>query len=170
MLNKKLFINVLLLIMISGCGWQLRDSQLLSADIGAVHLTAEDYHSPLITELRQRLDNFGVSTTSTRAEASYTIVIVDSRRWRRTSTLNSGGRVGEYQLNEEVDFMIFDQAENPLTALATASAEKVFEFDERDVLASANEEQLVKKQMRQEIVRQILNHFSRLSIISAGSR
>ncbi len=66
--------------------------------------------------------------------------------------------------------MIFDQAGNQLTALLTVSVEKVFEFDERDVLASANEEQLLRNQMRQEIVRQILDHFSRLSIVSAGSR
>lgn len=170
MLNRKLFINILLLITVSGCGWQLRDTQLLSADIGAVHLTAQDSHSRLIAELRQGLDNFGVSTTSTRAEAGYTIVIVDSRRWRRTSTLNSGARVAEYRLSEEVDFMIFDQAGNQLTGLVTASAEKVFEFDERDVLASANEEQLLRNQMRQEIVRQILNHFSRLPIVNAGPR
>jgi LPS-assembly lipoprotein len=170
MLNKKLFINILLLITVSACGWQLRDTQLLSADIGAIHLTAQDSHSRLIAELRQGLDNYGISTTSIRAEASYTIVILDSRASRRTSTLNSGGRVAEYQLNEEVDFTIFDQAGNQLTGLVTASVEKVFEFDERDVLASVNEEQLVRNQMHQEIVRQILNHFSRLPIVNAGPR
>lgn len=170
MLNKKLFINILLLITVSACGWQLRDTQLLSADIGTVHLTAQDSQSRLIAELRQRLNNYQISTTSIRAEASYTIAILDSRTSRRTSTLNSGGRVAEYQLNEDLDFMIFDQAGNQLTALLTVSVEKVFEFDEQDVLASANEEQLLRNQMRQEIVRQILDHFSRLSIVSAGSR
>ena len=46
---------------------------------------------------------------------------------------------------------------NQLIPLSTASVELVYEFNEQDILASDNEEKLVRDSMRTEIVRQILN-------------
>jgi outer membrane lipopolysaccharide assembly protein LptE/RlpB len=56
-----------------------------------------------------------------------------------------------------VDFLIVDAEDNPLIPLSTASVERVYEFNERDVLASGNEERLVLEGMREDIIRQILN-------------
>ena len=49
------------------------------------------------------------------------------------STLNSGARVAEYQLNQKIDFLITDQAGVQLMPVSTIAIEKVFEFDEQDI-------------------------------------
>jgi outer membrane lipopolysaccharide assembly protein LptE/RlpB len=72
--------------------------------------------------------------------------------------------VAEYQLNEDVDFYITDAEDNQILSLSTASVERVYEFREKDILASSNEEQRIRAEMRSELVRQILN---RLRVLPA---
>ena len=152
---KKLLLTTMILL--SACGWQLRNSQVVPTDLGNLYLSSNDAHSDLIQELTRALNVYGVKIVSSSADASYSVVIVDFRQTRRTGTINSAARAAEYQLNEEVDFLIVGADGSQLIPLSTASVERVYEFDEQDVLASDSEERLVRNGMREEIVRQILN-------------
>ena len=102
--------------------------------------------------------------------ANYSIVIVDFKSTRRIGTTNASARVAEYQQNEEVDFLIIDAKGNNLIPLSTASVERVYEFNERDVLASDNEEQVVKEEMRADIIYQILNRLRLIPENAAESK
>ena len=159
--------RVLLLIvalMISGCGWQLRDSQIVASSIGTVYLSSSNVNTVLTKELKRALTTYGVPNDVTKAESNYIVVIVDFRENSRIASINSSGRVAEYQLNEDVDFYITDAEDNQILSLSTASVERVYEFREKDILASSNEEQRIRAEMRSELVRQILN---RLRVLPA---
>ena len=159
--------RVLLLIvalMISGCGWQLRDSQIVASSIGTVYLSSNNINTLLTKELKRALTTYGVPSGVTKAESNYIVVIVDFRENSRIASINSSGRVAEYQLNEDVDFYITDAEDNQILSLSTASVERVYEFREKDILASSNEEQRIRAEMRSELVRQILN---RLRVLPA---
>ncbi len=158
--RSPLILSVCLSLLLSACGWQLRNAQVVPEDLGRVHLSAQDPHSKLITELTRALNLYGVDVVASAADAKYSVVIVDFKRTRRSATLNPSARVSEFQLNEEVDFLIVDALGNQIIPLSTASIERVYEFNERDVLASENEEQLIRDGMREELVRQILNRLS----------
>ena len=147
----------LVLVLLSACHWQLRDAQIVPDDLGSLHLSSQDPHSALIRELTRALNLYGVDVVASAADARYSVVIVDFRRNRRTGTINPSARVAEYQLNEDVEFLIVSSDGSQLIPLSTASVERVYEFNELDVLASDNEERLVRNGMREEIVRQILN-------------
>ena len=162
--NKILpFVTVLT---IGACGWQLRDSQVGSNDIGSVRLIFEQPYDQLLTELSRTLEAYGVDTLEHSSTADYSVVLTDVRRIRRTSSMNSDARVAEYQLFEEVDFMILDQSGKILLKPSTASVERVYEFLENDVLASSREEWMVKRDMRLEIIRQIID---RLQVLPKSS-
>mgnify|MGYP006223909811 FL=1 len=118
----------------------------------------------LTKELRRALSTYGVHSGVTKAESKYVVVIVDFRQNTRIASINSSGRVAEYQLNEDVDFYITDAEDNQILSLSTASVERVYEFREKDILASSNEEQRIRAEMRSELVRQILN---RLRVLPA---
>jgi LPS-assembly lipoprotein len=159
--------RVLLLIvalMISGCGWQLRDSQIVASSIGTVYLSSNNINTVLTKELKRALTTYGVPNGVTKAESNYIVVILDFRENSRIASINSSGRVAEYQLNEDVDFYITDAEDNQILSLSTASVERVYEFREKDILASSNEEQRIRAEMRSELVRQILN---RLRVLPA---
>ena len=155
---------LIITLIISGCGWQLRDSQIAASSIGAVYLSSSDTNSVLTKELRRALSTYGVHSGVTKAESKYVVVIVDFRQNTRIASINSSGRVAEYQLNEDVDFYITDAEDNQILSLSTASVERVYEFREKDILASSNEEQRIRAEMRSELVRQILN---RLRVLPA---
>ena len=161
---KMLNILALTTMLLAGCGWQLRDAQVVPGDLGAVHITSKSSNSELMVELRRTLKQSGVSVAATSADSNYSIVIVDYKRHRRTATVNSNVRVAEYQLNEDVDFLILGADGKALFPMARASVERTYLFDERDILAAEAEEAQLRKQMRGEIIRQILN---RLRVIPA---
>jgi LPS-assembly lipoprotein len=142
-----------MLCLLSACGWQLRDAEAVPRSIGSLHIATQASHNGFVSELKRALAVYGVDVVPSAAEASYSIVIVDFRQNRRIATLNASARVAAYQLNEDVDFVITDSA----GAILTASVERSYEIEERDILSSENEENLIKLEMRQEIVRQILN-------------
>ena len=146
-----------LICLLPACGWQLRNAQVVAEDIGTLHITAEDPYSQLVVELSRALKVYGVQLVSNPAEANYSVVIVDFRSERRIATLSVTARAAEYQLNEEADFLILGADGQPLIPLSTAAVERVYEFDENDILAAQNEEALVRDNMRLNIVRQILN-------------
>lgn len=164
----KNLLPIAMIFLLSACGWQLRNSQVVPTDLGSLYLSSNDAHSDLIQELTRALNVYGAKIVPSAADASYSVVIVDFRQTRRSGTINAAARVAEYQLNEEVDFLIVGADGAQLIPLSTASVERVYEFNEQDVLASDNEERRVKNGMREEIVRQILN---RLRVVpSAGQQ
>jgi len=159
--------RVLLLIItliISGCGWQLRNSEIVASSLGTVYLSSKIGGTALTKELRRAISIYGVSIGNTKAESNYIVVLVDFRQNSRIASINSRGRVAEYQLNEDVDFYITDADDKQILSLSTASVERVYEFREEDILASSNEEKRILKEMRGEIVRQILNRLRALPI------
>ena len=131
---------------------------MVPQSIGSLHIATQLADRDFVSELTRALDVYGVEVVSSAAAAAdYSVVIVDFRQNRFIGTLNASGRVAEYQLNEDVDFLIANASGTPLTNLFTASVERNYEIEERDLLSSENEERLIKQEMRQEIVRQILN-------------
>lgn len=160
---------LLLCLSLCACGWQLRDSQLLSVNLGAVQVVSENTQGSLAVELNRQLQRYGVPQVNSDTEASYRIVILASHYQRRTSALNAGARAAEYQLNGRVDFLVTDAKGNPLAPAATAAVERYVDFDETDILASDSQEQLIKGAMQQDIVRQILNQFSLIATKNAAT-
>jgi len=153
--------------MLCSCGWQLRDAQVVPSTIGSLHVATQLPNREIVNQLTRALNVYGVEVVDSASQADYSVMIIDFRETRRIATLNASARVAEYQLNDDLDFMIAGATGEPLTSLLTASVERSYEIEERDILSSENEERLVKREMREEIVRQILN---RLKVLPANPR
>ena len=59
---KKLLLTTMILL--SACGWQLRNSQVVPTDLGNLYLSSNDAHSDLIQELTRALNVYGVKIVS----------------------------------------------------------------------------------------------------------
>jgi LPS-assembly lipoprotein len=143
--------------LLAGCGWQLRDAQVVPENVGKIFLTSQQPNELLLNELTLALKLYGVESVRRDDQPDYSVVINDYRRIRRTSTLNSNARVAEYQLTEELDFVILDTNGRSLIGTSTATVERVYEFVENDVMASSQEERAIRKDMRIDIIRQIID-------------
>ena len=97
-----------LLIMLTSCGWQLKNTQSMSPHLDQIHLVSEEPNGQLLSELTRALEAYDIEAVGGDSKPDYSVVITDYRRIRRTSSMNNDARVAEYQLNEEVDFMVVD--------------------------------------------------------------
>lgn len=153
-LQKVLVVTLTLLTL--GCGWQLRDATPLDSSIPSIYFSSSDEDNNLVRDLRRASNVYGVSSKTSQNSAAYSVTITNVRENVRIASINSGGRVAEYQLTEEVDFVLRRASGMQVIATGKASANKVYEFEENDILASENEQQRIRYEMRKQIVRQIL--------------
>ena len=157
------FIVICLALLTVACGWQLRDTMTFHTSIPSIYFSSSSEDNSLIRDLRRASDVYGVEPKKTRASAAYTVMVTDVRENVRIASINSGGRVAEYQLTEDVDFVIISTDNDAVETRGTASADKVYEFEENDILASANEQQRIRYEMKKQIVKQILTQVQNLA-------
>jgi len=152
----------LLIGFFGGCSWHLRGTGEIPDNLDSLHITARNPSDELVRDLRQTILAHDIALPAHASEASYNLVILDQRSTRHVAALNVSARAAEYRLVEEVDFLILSPDGRQLTPPTTASSERIFEFNEDDVLARDEEEQQLKREMRGDLIRQIINrlHFA----------
>ena len=148
----------IILILISSCGWQLRGQQEPNTPSESIYISSNITNKEYVAVLR----TFGFETAWDPENADLKIVLTNFREDTRISSLNASARAAEYMLTEDVDFMITDNNGNELVSLTTVSIERVYEFNEQDILASSNEERRIRNEMHKDIARKILNRIRSL--------
>ena len=159
-----IYILICISLAVNGCGWQLRDMSPIANDLGNVYVSYSDSQANIGLALRRELNASHVKLVETNAEADYLIKIIDTQSSRRISAVNINIRASQYQLYQAVDYMMIDNMGRQIIPLTTAYAESSHDFNERDVLASKNEESLIQDNLRFDIVRQMLSRISEASI------
>ncbi|MAT50781.1 MAG: hypothetical protein CMK32_06315 [Porticoccaceae bacterium] len=151
-----------LVLLLSGCGWQLRGQGMIPEGLDAINVRARDPKSPIVTELIQTLRSADVAVPESGDSAEYTLVITDESRDKRTATVNPNARVSEQQLTEEVEFTVVGRDGEIALPRSRVVVERVFEYDENNVIATRDEEALIRTEMRRDLVGQVLNRLRQL--------
>jgi LPS-assembly lipoprotein len=149
-------------LLLSGCGWQLRGAGMVPEGLDTLHISSRDPYSPLVVELTRTLRAANVRVPESAADAPYALAILSQRSSVRTATVNANARVSEQELSEEVEFLILDRDGKTLLPRSLVMVERVFEYDENNVLATRDEEQLIRGEMRRDLVSQMLNRFRQI--------
>ena len=147
-------------LILSACGWQLRDNALLELNLGTVYVSYPESQSSI------GINN--ILLVGATENANYQIKIIDATQSRRISALNANVRAAQYQLYQAVDYIVLDEMGAQLIPITTAAAESTFNFNEQDVLASHNEEVILQNNLRAKIVRQIIHRLGEVSDSSVG--
>ncbi len=159
---------IALAMLLGGCGWQLRGASAVPAGLDTLHITSRDPYSPLVMELTRTLRAANVRVPDSAADADYALVILNQRSGVRTASVNANARVSEQELSEFVEFAILDRQGNTLLPQSRVTVERVFEYDENNVLATRDEEQLIRAEMRRDLVSQILNRLRQVGDLSGA--
>lgn len=155
-------------LIISACGWQLRDNALLELNLGTVYVSYPESQSSIGIKLKRELKANNILLVGATENANYQIKIIDATQSRRISALNANVRAAQYQLYQAVDYIVLDEMGTQLIPITTAAAESTFNFNEQDILASQNEEVILQNNLRAKIVRQIIHRLGEVSDSSAG--
>ncbi len=156
------------LLILSACGWHLRGG-FDAGSLKNLHIDSRDLQSGFTKALKYNLKRQGVTLEDNASDAQYSVVILDEISNRRTASVGSSARTAEYLLIEEVHFLVLDNNGQVLLPDTTISAQRAFDFDEEQVVSKANEAELIRKELHQDMVRQLVTRLQHLRAVPAST-
>ena len=164
LVRVRVLFAVCLVLTLSACGFHLRGSNgSFMLPFATMNIGLPDT-SPLAIDLKRYIRAVGsTEIVDTREAADATLeVLADPEKTRTKSilSLNSNGRVREYQLGYSIQFRVVDKAGNVLLGLTTIALNRPITFNESQVLAKETEEAQLYRDMRNDLVQQIMRRLA----------
>jgi LPS-assembly lipoprotein len=143
----------LLLAVVSGCGFHLRGWDLRT-NIDTVHISSAQ-RSLIGDSLKQAVRQADVTEVPDPTDADVVITVLNERRDRRSVSVNRNARVSEYELQHEVLYTIKNKAGLVLSPPQWIGVERTYQVDRENVVGTSEEQALIEKEMRDDLVQQI---------------
>lgn len=168
MMHRLLNITLLVLLtatVVSACGFNARGSgrQSGSQVVGQIFVEGE---ATVLSALRNALTAQQVQFSPFRKDADTVVIINNEKRPRRVASVNSEGRVSEYELQHTIDLLTLRTVDGVKAGQLeageydnepqTVSVIRDYTYDETDVLAKDDEERILRSEMSDELVRHLV--------------
>ena len=142
-----------LLLTLQGCGFQLRGStNSIAKSYSSVWVVNSSGDEALRQITVQALKNTGTEVVATSGNV---LEILYSRPDKRTASYSSRGKSAEYELLKEIRFR-FKQDDKILIPDTTFKARRSYLYRETAAVGTAEEENLLKREMDQALAQRIL--------------
>lgn len=141
-----------LALLLTACGFHLRGTGSYNFQLTELDFRAADILSPLAKTLESRLEAQGVELTP---EAEYTLYLEREENTSRIVSFTAGTRSSERMLTSAVNLEIRYQ-NLPALYKARAEVQRTLDFNQNNVSASDEEKSMLTKEMRNELVTQVL--------------
>ncbi len=154
----RLFIGVLvvsLLTLLQGCGFQLRGAAELPPSISPLYLQGVGEHDPLRRDLRQIFEGANIQLATDRSKASSILHITKQEQDRRVLSVDSRGKVVEYEIHQALEFELLDADGASLMERQSVGSQRTYENPETGILGKNQEEKLLRRDLRLDLVRRI---------------
>ena len=164
LLGRRAVLALGLTVLLSACGFHLRGSNgSFMLPFATMYIDLSDT-SPLAIGLKRYIRAIGsTEVVDTKDGADAVLEVLSDPERNRSKTilsLNKNGRVQEYQLGYSINFRVVDKAGNQLLAPTTISLVRPITFDESQVLAKETEEAALYRDMRNDLVQQIMRRLA----------
>lgn len=155
---NRAFILLASLVALAGCGFQLRGQE--SLPFNSVYVSG-DAANPTIAQLRQAIAAApGTRLSAKPDEAQAALYVMSVRQEKFILSLNVAGRVREYDLRLTVTYRLLDREGDELIPPSQILLNRVLPWNETQVLAKAEEEQILYRDMQADAVQQIMRRLS----------
>jgi LPS-assembly lipoprotein len=172
MYARALLVSMLVLAL-SACGFHLRGSDgRYNLPFNAIYIGLP-VASPLAIDLKRNIRAMG--TTEIARDAAQADGIIDvlsnpeKNRGKSILSLNSNGRVREYQLSYTILFKVRDNVGNELLGPTQISLTRPITFNESQLLAKETEEEMLYRNMQADLVQQMLRRLAVLKPVVTSS-
>ena len=147
---------LLVLPLLSGCGFQLRGSASLPPEMATTWLKVQDRNSPFVRELELLLRANGVTLAEGPGAAVAELKIRRERITRRALSIAGDARVREFELVFELEFELQAPGGELLLRPESLRLDRDFQFDEQEILGAANEEELLRDELRRSMAQMLI--------------
>jgi len=147
------------LLLLSGCGFQLRGSGQATAWPAQLQQLQLSFDNSVDSDFKQivrymLMDRYDVKIVARDAPE---LVISAVQRNRRVLSLSATGKASEYLLRFRVGFVVNGLDGKALIEPQTVRLQRDFTFDNTSILAKEVEEERLSEQMQNDAVRRILH-------------
>ena len=145
-------------LLLTACGFQLRGTYTLPYDTLYISLPETN---ALGATLKRNIE----ASTQTRIvgeakEAQAVLTVLADVPVKNVLSINSAGRVAEYQLVRSFTFLVSDRNGKPLLPAGTISIHRDITFNDAEVLSKESEESLLWRDIQNDLVQQLLRRLS----------
>ncbi len=146
---------VTLLALLQGCGFQLRGAADLPPSISPLYLQGVGEHDPLRRDLRQVFEGANIQLATEPSKASSILHITKQEQDRRVLSVDSRGKVVEYEIHQALEFELLDADGASLMERQSVGSQRAYENPETAILGKNQEERLLRRDLRLDLVRRI---------------
>ena len=148
--------TALLLAGITGCGFQLRGQLEVPEHLRQLtlvqHTGPHRFTNSLITTLQQ-------NQLQVISDAPYRLELLRILDDRRSVTLDRAARVDEYELTLSVYFQVTNRKNELVQSEQVLSTQRVYTYDANAATAVAEQEELLKQEMADDLARQVVRRY-----------
>ncbi|WP_273438531.1 LPS assembly lipoprotein LptE [Sedimenticola selenatireducens] len=159
MIGKKIFGLALLsltLLLLQGCGFQLRGSVALPSNIGPVYIQGLGEYDELRRELSQILSFSDIALATESKGAASTLKIDNRSSDRRVLSVDGNGNVAEYELHEGARFALIAADGTALVEPQMVNTITTYMNSETQVLGKQQEEGTLRRDLQRDLASQIM--------------
>jgi LPS-assembly lipoprotein len=143
------------LLVLNGCGFHLRGSVLLPADVNTVYLQVAN--ADLAEEIKLLLEAGEASIVPTGEDADLTLIVTPERLERQLLAVDpKTGKAVEFELTYATSYEVLDKERQSLMPTQSLSLSRDLVFDPEAVIGSSREEEVIYMEMRRDAARQIM--------------
>lgn len=150
---------VVTVIATAGCGYHLRGDVTNDFAFTTVSVDGADNDPQLVAAVKDGLMRAGLTVSETSADRH--LKLDNSQNTRDASAVDSAGKIAVYALNYAVTFSYLDAKGVALLSGARVAAKREYDFNEQDVMGKDQERDALLRDMRKDLVREILRRLSR---------
>jgi LPS-assembly lipoprotein len=157
---KKLYIYILFTLLLTSCGFHLREPVPLAPPLQSMYIQTQDPYSPFIRNLKQYLKMSGVRLAHTPQEAKTILNIMEEGTTQDLLSINSSQQTRQYSLKYSVIFEILSAQGKAYLSPQSLIETRTLTLQSNQVLAGSNQAALLYQDMRRAIAYNIMNRLA----------
>lgn len=101
---------LMLTLVLSGCGFKLRSTQPLPAELHDLYIIADNIERPMQADLTAALKAHGVTLVEHAAQAAFTIELLNSELKQTLMNMNPDGQIRNYLIRYTLHYQVLNKA------------------------------------------------------------
>jgi LPS-assembly lipoprotein len=152
---RRLLLALLATGLMAGCGFQLQGRNELPPEMASTVIDTADPYTQFVRRLSILLEQNGASVIDGGPPTAILRLPEDTVR-REVLSIGGTARIEEYRVVHRVRFQLVDEAGVELVPEQTIELNRVFSFDEQNILSATREEEFLREELADTMAREVL--------------
>jgi LPS-assembly lipoprotein len=150
-----LFSILVVMLLVSACGFQLQTRAELPPEMQRTRLEVQAPDSEFARRLEVHLEQNGIKVVTVLGDAAVLEVPLNRTR-KEIQSIGDNARVREFLVRHTVQFRLLDSEGKEMIPLQTFEQSRVYQFNEQDILAAERENEFLRDDLADSLARMVV--------------